>query len=62
MITKHLINEIKSLSKGISAKTLEEKYFIALELLDEADLISLRDSFVEEQLVSKSHPDLSHLY
>ena len=62
MITQHLITEIKSLSKGISAKTLEEKYFIALELLDEADLISLRDSFVEEQLVSQSGPDLSHLY
>jgi hypothetical protein len=62
MITQHLINEIKSLSKGISAKTLEEKYFIALELLDEADLVSLRDSFVEEQLVSRSGPDLSHLY
>lgn len=62
MITQHLINEIKSLSKGISAKTLEEKYFIALELLDEVDLVSLRDSFIEEQLVSRSGPDLSHLY
>ena len=34
----------------------------ALELLDDADLVLLRDSFVEEQLDSKSHPDLSHLY
>ena len=62
MITKHLINEIKSLSKGLSCKALEENYFKALELLDDADLVLLRDSFVEEQLVSQSGPDLSHLY
>jgi hypothetical protein len=62
MITQHLINEIKSLSKGLSCKALEDNYFKALELLDETDLVSLRDSFIEEKLVSRSGPDLSHLY
>ena len=62
MITQHLINEIKSLSKGLSCKALEENYFKALELLDDTDLVSLRDSFIEEKLVSRSGPDLSHLY
>jgi hypothetical protein len=62
MISTELITEIKSLSKGLSCKALEENYFKALELLTDTDLVALRDSFIEEQLVSQSGPDLSHLY
>jgi hypothetical protein len=63
MIAQHLIDEIKSLSQGLSRKELDAKYFEALQMLPADTLQMIRDSFVEESTpVSKMFPDLSHLY
>lgn len=63
MIAQHLINEIKSLSKGLSRKELDAKYFEALEMLPADTLQMIRDSFIEESTpVSNMFPDLSSLY
>ena len=63
MISQHLINEIKSLSKGLSRTQLDAKYFEALELLPAETVQMIRDSLIEESTpVSSMFPDLSSLY
>lgn len=63
MIAQHLIDEIKSLSKGLSRTELDAKYFEALALLPAETVQMIRDSLLEESTpVSNMFPDLSNLY
>lgn len=62
MISKMIIEEIKDLSKGLSRKELEDKYFQELEKLPTVELVILRDSMIAESNAIYSYPDFDNIY
>lgn len=62
MIAKQLIDQIKELNTLLSRRELEQKYYDALNLLKEDDLMMIRDSLLLESSVIVSPPNFDHLY
>jgi hypothetical protein len=62
MISKMIIEEIKDLSRGLSRKELEDRYFQELEKLPTVELVILRDSMVAESNATYCYPDLDNIY
>jgi len=62
MISEMIIEQIKDLSKGLSRKELEAKYFEELEKLPANELIMLRDSMIAESSATYCYPDFDNIY
>jgi hypothetical protein len=62
MIAKQLIDQIKELNTLLSRRELEQKYYDALNLLKEDDLMMIRDSLLLESTTFITPPDFDHLY
>jgi hypothetical protein len=57
-----IIQQIKDLSKGLSRRELEAKYFEELEKLPAKELVIIRDSFIEEAETCCYYPDFDNIY
>jgi hypothetical protein len=62
MITSMIIEQIKDLSRGLSRKELEAKYFEELEKLPARELVIIRDSFIQETETCCYYPDFDNIY
>lgn len=57
MIAKQLIDQIKELNSLLSRKEIEQKYYDALTLLKEDDLMMIRDSLLLESTITTANFD-----
>jgi|688.fasta_scaffold1125715_1 hypothetical protein len=62
MISNMIVEQIKDLSRGLSRRELEAKYFEELEKLPASELVIIRDSMIAESSVTYCYPDFDNIY